>query len=667
MRSSFPFRIRTLALFALVSLALAFAGAGEKKRLTFDQIYKGAEPRLTVPLPVVQGWADDDRYLDTRRKEGERKAGVYAVDAKTGKEELYRDMEQYREIVGTGIEPSSPASANDAYTKLIYVKEKDLYFLDTQTKEFKRLTQTPGEEKNPTLSPDGKRVAFTRDNNLFSIDLASGKEVQYTNDGSEVVLNGWASWLYYEEIFGRVSRYRAFYWSPDGSRLAFYRFDDSPVPVFPIFNSEGQHGFLENTRYPKAGDPNPAVRFGVVPAEGGAVVWADFDEKKDQYFGLPFWTPDGKSVWVQWMNRGQDTLKILAVDPKTGKKSGIYEEVQSSWVEWFESLRFLAGGKGFILRSDKDGWMHLYLHDMRGRLRNRLTAGKWTVVDVAAVNEKSGDVFFTAKKEASTRTDLYKVGLDGKGLTRLTEGDYTNAVRVSPGGKYFITSYSNVKTPTRMALYDGDGGLIRQIADSKGKEFDDYALARTEMFTIPAPGGYNLPVVWTLPVDFDPSKRYPVIIDVYGGPNAGTVADGWKGISNQWLASEGAIQMSVDHRGSGHFGKEGVALMHRQLGKWEMADYGAAAEFHRHDEDLHHGGELRRILDVHGPHGGRGLLHARDRALLGDGLEAVRLPLRGAVHGFAVGESRGVRGGVGPDVRSEVQGGAPDRARNDGR
>lgn len=581
MQRNVPSLIRlSLSVLVLASLALP-AQSQQKYRLTFDQIFRGAEPRLTRPLPNVTGWADDDHYLELRRKEGEKPGGVYAVDAASGRDSLVRDPELYRDLVGQGVDPAAPATADDAWTKLIYSKENDLYLLNTETKAFTRLTSTPGEEKNPVISPDGRMVAFTRDNNLYGVTLADGKEIQYTSDGSDVIKNGWASWLYYEEILGRPTRYRAFWWSPDGARLAFYRFDDSPVPVFPLYNAEGVHGFVEQERYPKAGDPNPSVRFGIVPASGGPVTWAAFNEKDDQYFGMPFWTPDGKSVWVQWMNRGQDTLKIYAIDPPSGKKSLVYEEHQNSWVEWLEGIRFLAHGTGFIVRTDKDGWMHLYLHAMDGTLRNRLTGGKWSVADLLAVDDAKGLVYFTARKEASTRTDLYRVAIDGNGLTRLTTGPYSHAVKVSPTGKHFVTTYSNVGTPFRMALCGPDGSLLRALGDSREPRLDSTLLGKTEMFSIHIPDGYDLPAVWTLPPDFDPAKRYPVIISVYGGPLSATVNDSWKGIGNQWLAMEGAIQMSVDHRGSGHFGKEGAALMHRRLGTWEVRDYSDAVRWLR--------------------------------------------------------------------------------------
>lgn len=351
--------------------------------------------------------------------------------------------------------------------------------------------------------------------------------------------------------------------------------------MFPIYSSEGQHGFLERTRYPKSGDPNPEVRIGIVDIATSKTTWADFNEKDDQYFGTPFWTPDGKQFLVQWMNRGQDNLVIFAVDPQTGMKSEFYSERQKSWVEWFDKIHFLKESKSFVVKTDKEGWMYLYLYAMDGKLKNRITEGKYTVNDILFIDEDDDIIYFTAKKEASTRTDLYKVKFNGKGLTRLTFGEYTHSIRLSPKGTYFITTYSNVATPAKMSLYSSKGKLVRELGDSKGKEFDNYELAKTELIYIKTPDGYNLPATLTLPANLDIAKKHPVLISIYGGPNAGTVSDGWRGISNQWLAMEGMIQMSVDHRGSGHFGKEGVALMHRNLGKWEMNDYIEAVKWLR--------------------------------------------------------------------------------------
>jgi dipeptidyl-peptidase 4 len=549
------------------------ANAQEKKKLTFEQIFKGAEPKLTAPLPNIIGWDDDNHYLEMKKKEGDDRMKVYSVDVKTGKDALQRDLDQYKELVGAGINPNYPATNNEKFTRLIFVKDKDLYLLNTEKKEFKRLTETTAEEKNPTMSPDGNYVAFTRENNLFAIDLNTFKEIQYTTDGSDLILNGWASWVYYEEILGRPSRYRSFWWSTDSKNIAFFRADDSKVPMFPIYNSEGQHGFVEKTRYPKVGDPNPEVKIGIVPATGGKIVWADFNEKDDQYFGTPFWTPDGKQLFTQWMNRKQNNLKVYAINPETGAKKEIYDETQKSWVEWLDDIHFLKENEGFIIKTDKDGWNHLYHYAMDGKLIKQITEGKWAVGNIQLINEDDNLIYFTANKEASTRTDLYKVKLNGKNLTRLTFGEFTHNARVSNEGSYFTTTYSNITNPPKIAIYKNNGKLVKELGDSKTKEFDNYDLAKTELFYIKTSDGYDLPATWILPKNFDEKKKYPVLINIYGGPAAPSVANRWPGINSQWLAMEGMIQISFDHRGSGHFGKEGTSLMYKSLGKWEMNDY----------------------------------------------------------------------------------------------
>jgi dipeptidyl-peptidase 4 len=560
-------------IFAALLFGFSLLSAQEMKRLSFDQIFKSAEPKLIQNLPSVTGWTDDDHYLEMKKKDSDKKLKLYSIDVKSGKEKLYRDLSIYQTLADSGISIDNPASSNTEYTRHIYSENYDLYFLDTENKLFKRLTKTSEEEKNPTLSPDAKYVAFTRNHNLFTIELNTGKEIQHTFDGGDVVYNGWSAWLYYEEIFGRPSKYKAYWWSPNSKNIAFYRFDETNVPVFPLYNSEGQHGFLENTRYPKAGDPNPEVKLGIIDINKNKVEWADFNQKDDQYFGEPFWMPESDQLITQWMNRGQDTLIFYFVDPETGTKKQFYLEHQSSWVQWVESLNILKDNKGIVFLSDKSGWNHIYHYGNDGTLIRNITTGKWSVTKILFIDQSKKIIFFTAKKEASTNSNLYSIRFDGTGMKRLTFGEYSHSINLSPNGKYFITTYSNISTPSRMAIYDTRGNEIRQIADSKTKEYDNYLIAKSELFRVPTPDGYNLPVSWTLPTNFDQSKKYPIIISTYGGPNSASVSNTWGGLRGQWLAMEGAIQITVDHRGSGHFGKESTALMHRCLGKWEMNDY----------------------------------------------------------------------------------------------
>jgi dipeptidyl-peptidase 4 len=341
-----------------------------------------------------------------------------------------------------------------------------------------------------------------------------------------------------------------------------------------LFDVDGQHGYIEHTRYPEAGDSNPEVKVGIVNIETKQTTWSDFNEHDDQYFGTPFWTPDGSSLWLQWMNRHQNHLIVYAINLTDGSKKPVYDEQQNTWVDWLDTIQFLSNNKGYIIQSDKNGWMHIYHHDMNGNFVKQITSGNYTVKNIVKINEKKNIIWFTARKENSTRFDLYSIKISGTDLQRLTFGEYTHTVSVSPDGSYFTTSYSNVNMPTKMVLVNGKGKIIREIGDSKGNEFDNYQIAKTELLRVFTPDSFPLPVSITWPIQMDSSKKYPVVISIYGGPNAGTVFDEWKGVGqNEWWAKEGLIQVAIDHRGSGHFGKGGQNYLYKDLGDWEIKDY----------------------------------------------------------------------------------------------
>lgn len=536
-------------------VALVFSAVAQQKELTVEQMLKGAPQKITKPLPQFVKWMGDNSFV--LKHDGK----TFLVDCKTGAEKEY-----------TEVKTLEAKLINE-----VYVKDNDLYH-KTDAGET-RLTNNKDVEKNPTLSPDGNYVAFTRNNNLFSIHLSDNKETQLTFDGTDVILNGYASWVYYEEILGRPTRYRSFWWSPDSKRIAYMHMDESMVPMFPIYSEEGQHGYIEQTRYPKAGDKNPEVKIGVVGADGGSTVWAAFNEKDDQYFGLPYWKPDGSALWIQWMPRTQDNLKVYEMNLADGSKKEIYDEKQKTWIDLDDQgsrITFLKNGKNFILESDATGWNHLYLHDMTGKRISAITSGAFTVTAVNYIDEKNQTVYFTCRKDNSARFDLYKVKFDGKGLQRLTFGEYTHrSINLSPNAAYFITTYSNVSTPDVLALVNNKGQLIKELGSAKGEDYENTILAKTELLRVKSEDGkYDLPVRIVWPLNFDKNKKYPLMINIYGGPNAGTVYDGWQlSMQQQWFAKEGLIQVSIDHRASGHFGKEGVNYMHRNLGYWEMKDW----------------------------------------------------------------------------------------------
>ena len=471
---------------------------------------------------------------------------------------------------------------------------------------------------NMTYSPDSTRIAFTRDNDLYVVDIASGAETRLTFDGSDVILNGYASWVYYEEILGRGSRYKAFWWSPDSRKIGFYRFDNSEVPMFPIYSafanpaaaaSQSQSprvtdlaigGALSETRYPKCGQTNPQVRIGIIDLAGNvmpgsssvipseveespSIVWADFDPTLDQYFGIPFWGPDSKEFFIARMPRLQNTIDLYAVNCADGSKRHVYNETYKTWLNWFDGVVFTDRGL-YMSREFETGWQQIYFLSYDGSEFRRLTDGPNWDVALVRVDEKKGDVYFTAKRDAVAKQALYKV--DKKGvITALTDPAYNvTGVSFSPDGKYYVASLSNVSTPTRISVFPvaakkpGQGILA---ADLKGPDYDASKYALGQLVSMTTTDGFTLPGMIVYPKNFDPAKKYPVHVDIYGGPDTPQVRDRWVAPSeaNQWYSENGIIQITVDPRAAGHNGREGLDMIYRQLTVWEVKDFCAWADW----------------------------------------------------------------------------------------
>ena len=492
---------------------------------------------------------------------------------------------------------------------------------------------------NLTYSPDSTKLAFTRNNDLYVVDINSGKEQRLTFDGTELILNGYASWVYFEEILGRPSRYKAFWWSPDSKKIGFYKFDNTQVPLFPIYSAFakdyagdpnhptaapamsqspkvtnlGIGGSLSETRYPKCGQTNPEVKIGIVDITDleSQIVWADFDPTVDQYFGIPFWGADSQEFFIARMPRLQNTLDLYSVNVKDGSKTHIYNETYKTWIDWMDQVEFTAKGL-YMVRNFETGWQQIYFLSYDGKEFKRLTDGTNWSVSILRVDEAKGDVYFTAKRDATVRQAVYKVDSNGV-ITALTDPAY-NAVGVkfSPDGKYFVASYSNVTTPTKVAVFQTTGGGIVSaghcgniaeanlrgpvmqklrkgvyglkgmvVADAATSDYDpaDYALGQLVHMT--TPDGFTLPGMIVYPKDFDSAKKYPVHVDIYGGPDTPMVRDRWTtpAEANQWWSENGIIQIWVDPRAGGHNGREGLDMIYRQLTVNEVKDFIAWAEW----------------------------------------------------------------------------------------
>ena len=468
---------------------------------------------------------------------------------------------------------------------------------------------------NLTYSPDSTKMAFTRDNNPWVVDIATKGETQLTFDGSDVILNGYSSWVYYEEILGRPTHYCAFWWSPDSKKIGFYRFDNSEVPVFPIYspfaedadrsgmglaysqnagaavalpNVSPTGGSVRMTRYPKCGDNNPKVRIGIVNIQNGFTAWADFDENDDQYFGTPFWGADSESFYIQREPRTQNTLDLYAVSPVDGSKKHIYHETYKTWLDWIDGMLFGRDGI-YMVRSFETNWQQIYYLSYDGSVLKRLTDGEnWrmSLVDVKegkavkGFDGSSSEVLFVAERDSRVRSGLYSVC---KGVIRNISDPSMNvaSVKVSPDQRYAVALASNSRTPSQVWIYDlRKTAKSFKVADMAGEDFDASNYALPEHITMTTKDGLVLPAMIVYPKDFDATKKYPVHVDIYGGPDSPQVNDRFRSpLYYQWYAENGIIEVVADCRASGHNGRKGLDQIYRRLDEREVLDFVEWAEY----------------------------------------------------------------------------------------
>lgn len=431
---------------------------------------------------------------------------------------------------------------------------------------------------NQTLSPDGKYSAYTTvDNDLIIENLEEGYCCPITDDGSDTILNGYASWVYYEEIFGRASNYKAFWWSPDSKKLAFYKFDNSQVPLFPIYSAKGQGGSLLNTRYPKAGQPNPVVKIGIVDLEKDyELLWVDFPLSGEQYFGTPFWSEDSQSLYVQWMPRVQQELKLYKVDVQSGKPQCIYSESSETWVDWMEDMLFTSKGL-YMVRDTNDDWQQIYFLSYDGKTLKQLTTGENWRVSLLDIDPK-GRVYFTAHRDSKVHSCLYRVNQKGK-IERLTiDSQHASDVKFSEDFKYFEVLHSDINTqPRRFRYKTGTLEMEQLTLCNKVAQPSPY----TEIIYLKMEDGLEVPAAVTLPKDFDPQKKYPLVMEIYGGPNTAYVRNWWRGGYERklWYYENGIIKVVADCRASGHNGRKGLDLIYEDLLTVPVQDFVAWAKY----------------------------------------------------------------------------------------
>ena len=447
---------------------------------------------------------------------------------------------------------------------------------DRQDGSLRRLSQG-GPQQQAQFSPDGSRVAFVRGGNLFVADPTAGSERQLTFDGRfNHIINGLPDWVYEEEF----SFARAFAWSPDGRKIAYLRFDESRVKQYNMNRFAGGL-YPENYtfKYPKAGEQNSVVELYCCDAADGSMVRMDTGEQTDQYIPRLFWTPTGQLGFYR-LNRLQNHFEVLLCD-SSGASRVVYDERNDRYVERVDgrTVTFLPDGDRFVVRSERDGFMHLYLYSVSEGLLGRITSGEWEVTELLGIE---GDrVYYLSTETSPLRRDLYTVRLDGRGKRRLTGGDGTYRIAPSRGFRYFISYFSNVRTPNRVTLHRSDGRLVRTLEDNAAlrAKLDELQVPVKEFFRFATSEGVELNGYMVRPNGFDSSRRYPVLMTQYSGPGSQQAADRWTIGWEDVLVQQGYIVACVDGRGTGFRGEEFKKCTYGELGKYETVDQIEAARY----------------------------------------------------------------------------------------
>jgi len=447
--------------------------------------------------------------------------------------------------------------------------------------EKKKLTPVSenGKQMVASFSPDGKSVAFVRSNNLFVKNLETGEEKQLTTDGeTNRIINGHTDWVYEEEF----AFTRAYAWSPDSRHIAYYRFDESEVPLFHMTLYENRLYPRDYTfKYPKAGEKNAVVEIWVVNTETGRRVKMDIGPETDQYIPRIKWTHNPGILGIIRMNRLQNRLDILLAVPRTGYSQVVYTEENERYISEVtdDYLTFLSDGKRFLINSEKDGYNHFYLYDLNGKLLNQITRGEWEVHDFLGLDENRDMLYYTSSEESPLRRDVYRIRLDGKRKDKISTMPGTNRAVFSRTFEYYIMYHSSVRTPTLITLHDRRGRLVRVLEDNTAlkEKVQAYGIPEKEFFRFTTSEGVELNGWMIKPAGFDPGTKYPVLMRVYGGPGSQTVTDSWDFGWNQYLAQQGILVVSVDNRGTGARGEAFKKMTYGQLGKYETIDQTEAA------------------------------------------------------------------------------------------
>jgi dipeptidyl-peptidase 4 len=560
------------------------AAAQKKKQLTIDDIF---DPKLKVNFagsnPTIEWLPNGREYLldsDARSDEGP----LLVIDAATGASKpLYdaRLMEQaFAALAGFSADEAKTIAGSDsftfnpAYTAVVVDAHDDLYYYKFGGDRAVRLTSDPMPETNASFSPDGRFVGFVRSSNLYIVDVWQGRERALTTNGNSDRLNGRLDWVYEEEVYGR-GKTTAYWWSPDSTAIAYLSLDVSKVPEWTIPDEIPQHPRVQRIKYPIVGDPNPRAQLGIVKVDGGSTRWVDLAEYKtsDILIVRVGWTSDSKRLVYEIQNRLQSWLDLNEVSSDSGASRRLLREESQYWIDVAGLPTWLPDGS-FLWQSDRTGYRHIYHYGSDGRLIKALTSGEWDIRELYGASS-DGWIFVSAAEHSPIADHIYRVKTDGTEFVRLSQTEGHHAASFNAQMSLFVDTSSTATTPPQTRLVRADGVVARMIDENRIAAFDAYDLGKVEFVQVPTRDGFTMEAMMIKPLNFDSSKKYPVMSFTYAGPTAQSARNRWGGTTYMWrqmLAQRGYIVWVCDNRSASNKGiKSAYGSFHR-FGEQELRD-----------------------------------------------------------------------------------------------
>lgn len=572
-----------LLIFATILSFLTVQKLSSQSDITLEKMFGSAE-LYAKGVYGMHSLKDGERYLRIVRDT--LFIYSYKIGEKLGIMATGREINE--KIDGAPISLNSYQLSADETLLLLASEEEAIYRRSSKANYYiwnvvtKKITPLTANDKvqNPVFSPDGKKVAFVENNNLFIRDLEAQKSVQITHDGQRnAIINGTTDWVY-EEEFGFTD---GFYWSPDGSHIAYYRFDESKVKEFQMTFYGDLYPEEYRYKYPKAGEDNSLIEIHIYNVITGKSTKVDLGTETDIYVPRIRWSAQGNMLAVYRMNRLQNHLEILFVNAANNTQTTIYEETNKYYIDITDDFIFTPDNKNFILTSEKNGFNHIYLYDMNGNEVKQLTDGQFDVTAVLGYNADKKLVYYQAAQSSPLNREVFSVDLKGK-IQPLETKSGTNRVTFSNNYKYYILCWSDANTPPVYTMYEtASGKLLRTLEDNARmrETMKEYGFATKEFFSFTTASGYSLNGFIIKPKNWTADKAYPTLFNNYGGPGSQTVSNDWKrgDLWNRYLAQEGIMVVAIDNRGTGFRGEEFKKMTYLQLGKYETEDQILAAQY----------------------------------------------------------------------------------------